>query len=76
MTYLEYTSRLVNRLRRKKAETLQWYDERLASKGHLDAAETNLYLEQVNECHSLANLAEQVMQAMLKGFASPYDQID
>jgi hypothetical protein len=76
MTNLEYANLLVKKLQLKKAETLELYEDELKFKDNLKWPDTDAYLEQVRECHMLANLAERILQNLLNGSVLPYDQID
>jgi hypothetical protein len=76
MTYLKYINQLVTELKFKKAETLNMYEALLNEKGYLDTIETAVYYQHVNDCHVLANRAEQLMLGVLNGSLSAFDMID
>ncbi|SIP99438.1 hypothetical protein SAMN05421821_101369 [Mucilaginibacter lappiensis] len=58
MTYLEFNHQLVLELQLTKQNTLLMYNNLKGAKGYLDHYECDLYMEAVDEFHSLANQTE------------------
>jgi hypothetical protein len=75
MTYFEYFNQLVNEFLMKKADAQQLFEAQIRT-GNLNRTKTDIYLERVNECLALADLAEGIMHDLLAGQVSPFEQID
>jgi hypothetical protein len=76
MNYFEYINQLVKELRFRKAETLEMYNALVNAGDNLNPIEASDYLQRVNDCHVLANRAEQIMHCVLNGSICVFDPID
>ena len=76
MTYLEYSQQVMLELTRIKQHSVLLYNKLKGEKGYLNFDERDLYMEKVEEFHTLADQCIYVQSLMLEGGVDPFDHID